>query len=113
VRPDHPIRLVVGLDLFAGQPFVVAVVPFGEQFVGLINVQARQFGGALRPSPWGCDDVGMVQVRLLADPPQSPRIVLALFGEVDVRAAGVLIRQGPFGLAMPDDQGVSDGLCKR
>ena len=45
--PDGPVRVEFGADVFAGQALVVAIVPFSEQFAGLVDAQVGQFGGAL------------------------------------------------------------------
>ena len=101
VEPDPPARVVFGADLFAGEPLVVAVIPFGEVRFDLGVGETGQSGGLAGPlARAGQHQPELGGVEALAQRAGLPDTVC---GEFQIGHRGVLPRFAPLGFTMPDE----------
>jgi len=101
------------VDLRAGQALVVAVVPLGEQFARLVDVQPGQFRRPLGTFAGRRHHPGIGQARTVLYALQRSRILLALGCQIDVGATGVPVGQRPLGLTVADQEHVVGGVVVR
>lgn len=109
VAKDVPARPLL-LDLGRAQSFVIAIVPFGEvRFDRRGATEPGKGAGSLRAQAWAGEDsrerdAGQERLQRLS-------LRLAVRGERDFGAAGVLARERPFGLPMSNDDQPKRRMC--
>ena len=104
VRPHAPVRHAPP-NLLGGQALVLAVVPLGQLVGHLVHEQTGQRGGVLGALAGTAQHQRGRQVRaaqVAQHQPGAPRLLLALGGQRNVGAAGVLAGEGPLRLAVTE-----------
>jgi len=95
-----PARLLF-VNLFGGDPFVVAVIEFAKQWRQSRVGEAGDLGGAQGALERAREDG--VEAQPTQPRAQGPSLRFALGGEGDVGDARVLAGEAPFGLAVPGE----------